>query len=475
MAGAVYGKADSHVLVPGENHVQLNETPAERDARMGWWRKAKFGMFIHFGLYSGLGGEFKGRAGGAEWLQTNLGLDTETYAAEAMPLFNPAPGCTEEWAKLAKVAGCRYMVLTTKHHDGYALFDSKVSDYTTAKTKGRDIVREFTESARKNGLRVGFYHSVIDWHHPSYDNTICRGLCYPSGQAKMLRERGVPRDHAAYQAFLQAQVKELLTNYGKVDILWWDYSQGDASGERGWKAPTLISMAHKLQPGIVMNNRLYAYSSLKSESDAAGLDLRCGDFMTPEKRLLAMGVNGVDWEACMTLGNHWGFNRRDKAAYKSVPTLLRSLQRCAALGGNLLLNISPREDGSVPPPAVEAFWRIGRWMEVNGESVYESVPVPELKLPEEWLASRVGSHLYLFAPVIKTEEAAVTVRIPASVFGKGKIEPVVLGQPDCKVQVNLVKDEESGESMAELAIPASAWVFAIEGLPVIKLTAPSAR
>lgn len=148
------------------------ETGAQRDARMQWWRDAKFGMFIHYGIYSGLAGEFKGRKGGAEWIQTNLGLSSAEYAAEALPKFCPARGCTEQWAELAKAAGCRYAVLTSKHHDGFGLFDSAETDFCTGKAIKRDLVKEFADSFRSRGMKVGLYHGVIDWHHPDYDNTI---------------------------------------------------------------------------------------------------------------------------------------------------------------------------------------------------------------------------------------------------------------------------------------------------------------
>ena len=271
------------------DHAAVTETAAERDARMAWWREAKFGMFIHYGLYSGLGGFFKGKFGGGEWIQRNLRLDTETYAAEAEPLFRPAEGCTEEWAKLAEEAGCRYMVLTSKHHEGFALFDAPNSDYSSMKLVGRDLVREFAESARRHGMRVGLYHSVIDWHQKDYDNTICPDLCYPEDQAQMLKARGIPRNHAAYQQYLHEQVRTLLTKYGKIDILWWDYSQGAAAGERGWKAPALMTMCRELQPGVIMNNRLYSFSGFDKSRDGVQLDLRCGDYTTPEKRIPEKG------------------------------------------------------------------------------------------------------------------------------------------------------------------------------------------
>lgn len=451
-----------------EDHAALYENENQRNERMSWWREAKFGMFIHYGIYSGLAGEFQGRKGGGEWIQTNLNLDSDTYAAEAIPLFKPTADCAEAWAELAAEAGCRYMVLTTKHHDGFALFNTATSDYNSVKTAGQDVVRNYVEAARKHGLRVGFYHSVIDWHHPSYDNTINPHLCYPRRQATVLKEKGIPRDQAAYQKYLHAQVRELLTNYGKIDVIWWDYSQGALAGARGWAAPKLIEMVRELQPGIIMNNRLYAYHSLKASSDSAGLDLRCGDFITPEKRLPAVDDTHVDWESCMTLGNHWGYNKYDAKAYKPLTKILRSLQRCAAYGGNLLLNISPQGDGSIPPAAVEHFRRIGKWMKVNGEAIYRSVPVPGITLPEEWLAAQVEETTYIFPPALKPEKDVV-LRIPAHQIDT--VHPSVLGQPECKVQVRRVEEpgEDEPRAFMEFTIPAAAWQQALEGLPVLKL------
>lgn len=451
-----------------DNHAAVTETNEERDVRMAWWRKAKFGMFIHYGLYSGLAGEFQGKQGGAEWIQTNLGLDTDTYAAEALPLFRPAPGCADDWADLAEQAGCRYMVLTSKHHDGFALFDTKTSDYSSAKAVGRDLVREFVVAARKRGMQVGLYHSVIDWHHPAYDNTICPDLCYPVNQAKVLKEKGIPRDHAAYQQYLHTQVRELMSNYGTIDIMWWDYSQGAAEGERGWKAPALIDMCREFNPNVIMNNRLYSFSGFDASRDGVQLDLRCGDYTTPEKRIPARGYPGIDWESCMTVGDKWGYNRYD-VNLKSPATIIRQLQQCAAKGGNLLLNIGPRADGSIPEGVREVFERVGKWMAVNGESIYESTPVfADVTLPEGWMCSLVYEDTYLFPPDLQTEND-VELLIPAHEIDT--VEPEVLGQPDCKVSVERIvlpgKDEP--RAFMRFVIPAAAWKNAPEGLPVIKL------
>ncbi|MDO5472622.1 MAG: alpha-L-fucosidase [Akkermansia sp.] len=450
-----------------KNHAAVNETQDERDVRMAWWRKAKFGMFIHYGLYSGLAGEFKGQPGGAEWIQTNLGLDTDTYAAEALPLFAPKPGCTDEWAELAAAAGCRYMVLTSKHHDGFALFGTSTSDYNSVQAVGRDIVKEFTASARRRGLNVGLYHSVIDWHHPSYDNTICPDLCYPVNQAKMLAEKGIVRDQSAYQEYLHTQVRELMTQYGTIDIMWWDYSQGAAEGERAWKAPALINMCRELNPAIIMNNRLYSFSGFDKSRDGVQLDLRCGDYTTPEKRLPEKGYPGIDWEACMTVGDKWGYNRFD-VNFKSPAVIIRQLQQCAAKGGNLLLNVGPKADGSVPEPVAEVFRRVGKWMELNGESIYESMPYYDITLPEGWMCSVVYEDTFLFPPALVTDND-VELLIPAHEIDT--VEPEVIGQPDCQVSVERVElpGKDEPRAFMKFVIPASAWKNAVEGLPVIRL------
>lgn len=466
---AGYALAQQELPAAGDaNHAPVTETMDERDLRMDWWRKAKFGMFIHYGLYSGLAGEFKGTPGGSEWIQTNLGLDTDTYAAEAKPLFAPAPGCAEKWAALAEAAGCRYMVLTSKHHEGFALFNTKTSDYSSQALVGRDIVQEFAEAARNHGMRVGLYHSVIDWHHPAYDNTICPDLCYPVNQAKMLKEKGIPRNQDEYCTYLHAQVKELLTNYGTLDIIWWDYSQGAAEGERAWKAPALIEMCRQANPYIIMNNRLYSFSGFDKSRDGVQLDLRCGDYTTPEKRIPEKGYPGIDWESCMTVGDKWGYNRYD-VRLKEPAVIIRQLQQCAARGGNLLLNIGPKADGSIPEGVEDVFRRVGAWMEVNGESIYESKPVPSVHLPEGWMCSIVYEETYIFPPKMQPTEDVV-LRIRAHEIDT--VAPSVLGQPDCHIEMERVEEPGKDEPTAymQFTIPASAWANAVEGMPVFKFS-----
>ena len=450
-----------------ENHAAVCESYEQRNERMKWWREAKFGLFVHYGLYSGLGGLFRGVPGGAEWIQRNLDLDTETYAREAARYFAPAEGCTEGWASLAREAGCRYMVLTTKHHDGFALFDTQQSDFCAPKLVGRDLVREYVEACRRHGLRVGFYHSVIDWHHPDYDDSICPDLCYPAGQRELLRQRGIPRNQESYVRYLHAQVKELLGSYGPVSILWWDYSQGAAEGERAWKAPGLIEMCRQMQPGIIMNNRLYAFSGFDATRDTVELDLRCGDYTTPEKRIPEAGYPGMDWEACMTIGDKWGFNRFD-TKLKSPAVIIRQLQECTAKGGNLLLNIGPMGDGHVPSAQAEVLRRIGAWMKVNGAAIYGSMPLRGIAVPEGWwIAQGQGGEIVLFAPPVHQHQVReVELELPARVVEGRRV--AVLGQENVAVRVEKAADAVS--DTVRVYLPAEIWSRAVEGLPVLCLS-----
>jgi len=355
--------------------------PEERDARMQWWREARFGMFVHWGLYSGLAGSWDGKPlvgkSGMEWIQWHVSADTNTYAKQAVPLFKPKPDFAREWARLAREAGCCYLVFTTKHHEGFALHDSKVGEFDAGSILNRDLVREIVEACRAEGIKIGFYHSVIDWHHDQYDFTKSRQLPHP------LLENPDPndkRDHAKYVDFLHAQVNELVSNYGQVDILWWDYSGEDFQGQEAWRADDLMKMVRARQPGIVMNNRLFrkpeaGFVSMQPHGISPQLDTKYGDFITPEQHIPATGMPGVDWETCMTMNNTWGYDAQDDD-WKSDETMIRNLIDIASKGGNYLLNIGPTGDGSVPKESVKRMQAIGRWMKANGESIYATIASP---------------------------------------------------------------------------------------------------
>jgi len=299
---------------------------ADRAERLKWWHEARFGMFIHWGVYSVLGRH--------EWVMENEGIPVAEYEGYARQ-FKPKPNAARDWAKLARAAGQKYMVMTTKHHEGFCLFDSKLTDYCAPKQgPGRDLVREYVDAARAEGMRVGFYYSLMDWHHP--DGARC-------ATDEAARQRFV--------AYIHGQIRELLTNYGKIDILWYDVAWPlDA---KGWESEKMNQMVFQLQPQIVVNNR-------------NKLD---GDFKTPEQRIQA--ENNYAWESCMTLNGSWGYNKGDDD-WKPAKTVVRNLITCARDTGNYLLNIGPKGDGSIPKESVDILTAVGKWVDKNGVSIYQS-------------------------------------------------------------------------------------------------------
>ena len=319
----------------------------DREQRMKWWHQARFGMFIHWGLYSAVGRH--------EWVMENEAIPVAEYEQLAKR-FTPQPNAARAWAKLARQAGQKYMVMTTKHHEGFCLFDTKLTNYSAPKQAcGRDLVKEYVEAARAEGLRVGFYYSLMDWHHP--DGARCAG------------------DEAARRRFvdyIHGQVRELCTNYGKLDILWYDVNW--PLKPEGWEAAQMNAMVRKLQPGIIINNR-------------TGL---AEDFATPEQRIEAADR---PWEACMTMNGSWGYQRADDD-WKSSKTVVRNLITCARDGGNYLLNIGPRPDGSIPEESVRILTAVGKWMEKNGDTIYTAEPC-QVKRSTYALFTRKGNTLYM--------------------------------------------------------------------------------
>ena len=248
--------------------------------------------------------------------------------------FNPRPNAARDWARLAKAAGQKYMVMTTKHHEGFCHFDTKLTDYCAPKQgPGRDLVREFVDAARAEGLRVGFYYSLMDWHHP--DGARCK-------TDEDARKRFVEYTHGL--------IRELMTNYGKIDVLWYDVDW--PLTPKQWESERMNEMVFQLQPDIIVNNR-------------NGLD---GDFSTPEQEVRA-AQSGRAWESCMTLNDSWGFNRFDDA-WKSPKTIVANLANCARGGGNYLLNIGPKPDGSIPEESVSVLETVGKWLQINGKAIY---------------------------------------------------------------------------------------------------------
>jgi alpha-L-fucosidase len=300
--------------------------------------------------------------------------DTWEYAHEAVPHFRPEPGFADEWARLAREAGCRYVVFTSKHHDGFCLFESKYTTYDAHDLIGRDLCREIVDVVRRQGLKVGFYHSVIDWHHPQYDYVIADQLPHP---LKGKPSPNGPRNHAIYVEYLHNQARELFTNYGPVDIIWWDYSKKGNEGPF-WRAQKLMAMARRLQPEIISNNRLYHIPHIEKDDSVGRLQSwkpEQGDFTTPEQTIPSTGIEGVDWEVCMTMNTTWGYSAHDEA-WKPDETLIRNLVDIVSKGGNYLLNIGPKGDGSIPQESIDAMHAIGKWMATNGEAIYATTASP---------------------------------------------------------------------------------------------------
>jgi alpha-L-fucosidase len=366
------------------------ESAAERDARMRWWREARLGMFVHWGLYSGAEGVWDGKpyGGGVEWIQNLAGVPAAEYADRMRPLFKPEPRFAREWARLARQMGAQYVVFTSKHHEGFALFDSAATDFDARDFTGRDLFREIVEALRAEGLRVGVYFSVIDWHHPDFPvrNT---DLPHPlqHDRNKSLADPDAGRVPSRYVDFMHRQVEELVRNYGPLDVLWWDWSSQKTQGDF-WRAPELMALVRKYQPGIIMNNRLYYSPNV--EGDNLGIfDVSKGDFTTPEQHIPALGLPGVDWEACMTLNDTWGYSRHD-LKWKSSQTLIRNTVDTASKGGNYLINAGPLANGDIPEAIQVRFQELGDWMRRYGSAVYGTTPNPIGGVPWGRITAKPG-------------------------------------------------------------------------------------
>lgn len=365
------------------------ETSEQRDARMAWWREARFGMFVHWGLYSVPAGEWDGRKfkqGGVEWIQKKANIAADVYEQRLLPQFKPKADFAAEWAATAKMAGCKYLVFTSKHHEGFALHDSQLTTFDAKDATGRDLFKEIVEAIRAEGLKVGAYHSLIDWHHPQ----AYAGFGLPTIQG--VTNEG--RDNSVYVEYLHGQVEEILTGYGKIDLLWWDFSKPDCQGE-SWRANELITMVRQHQPQILMNDRLFSTAHgfmNKKESPLKAWNPSRGDFTTPEQHIPATGVAGVDWETCMTMNTTWGYNQYDHK-WKPAGKLIHNLIDVVSKGGNYLLNVGPKADGTIPQESIERMQTIGQWMDVNGEAIYGTIASP-YEMPQWGRYTAKSNRLY---------------------------------------------------------------------------------
>lgn len=352
MHGAVHAQSQKPLALTAQQQ-------AEKDKRMEWWRDARFGMFIHWGLYA--------VPGRHEWVQSREQIPAAKYQVYfdhfSPDLYDPAA-----WARSAKKAGMKYMVITTKHHEGFCLWDSEYTDFKATNTPaGKDLLKPLVDAFRAEGIRIGFYYSLIDWHHPHFPID----KLHPLRENKEALAANGTRDIKQYQQYLKNQLKELLTRFGTIDELFLDYSY---PGEKGkghsdWDAENLLKMVRQLQPGIIINDR----ADLNNQPWA-------WDYKTPEQFMPRTWpeVDGVKipWETCQTFSGSWGYFR-DEYSWKSAPQLITMLAETVSKGGNLLLNVGPTARGVFDKRATERLDAIGEWMHFNSRAIYGCTQAPD--------------------------------------------------------------------------------------------------
>ena len=374
-----------------------NETPAKHDARMQWWREARFGMFIHWGVYAVPGGNYKGKEspGVAEWIMRNLQIPKDEYEAIAKQ-FNPVKYDPDAWVRLAKDAGMKYIVITSKHHDGFALFDTKASDWNVVKATpyGKDLLKPLAEACKRHGIRLGFYYSQSkDWYHPG-------------GGDSQLWDRGSKVSFGEYfDKIAMPQIKELLAGYGDIGTLWFDSGMPDQRA----LAERMVTVIRDAGSDALLSSRLLVGGKHTPGLRGAKLDeLReVGiDYLSyPDKMIPHNPDQWRDWETCMTMNENWGYRASDNK-WKSTGRLVHMLIEIVSKGGNFLLNVGPKGDGSFPDEAVDRLKGMGEWMKVNGEAIYATERSPFESLPFNgsctWKPAAAGSgkpgtiYLYLF-------------------------------------------------------------------------------
>jgi alpha-L-fucosidase len=409
------------------------------DQRMQWWREARFGMFIHWGLYAVPAGEYAGhRSGGTgEWIMAWANIPRAEYERFA-PQFNPVDFDAAEWVRIAKDAGMKYIVITSKHHDGFAIYDSDVSAYDVADATpfGRDPLRELAEQARSQELRFGLYYSIMDWHHPSqFVAADGRDSTAGASENEMRPDR-----KAEYVAYMKSQLSEIVNAY-RPDILWFDGEWIDWWTEEDGK--DLYAFVRGLAPEIIVNNRVG-----KGRRGMEGLTAQdgeyAGDFGTPEQQIPPSGLPGVDWESCMTMNDTWGYNAYDDN-WKSAEALLHNLIDIASKGGNYLLNVGPTATGRIPEASVERLRVMGHWIETNGDAIFETEASPFATQLPFGRATRKGSRVYLHV-LDWPEDGLLRVSLPGAVVRRAYL----LADPQATVPVS-----ESGDTL-ELRVPTAA-------------------
>ncbi len=390
----------------------VKETTEHKDHRMQWWHDARFGMFIHWGIYAVPAGKWNEKTNYGEWIRN----EAQILLADYTPLterFNPVRFDAARWVRIAKDAGMKYIVITSKHHDGFCLWDSKLTDFDImdATPFKRDILKELSEQCRKQGIRFGLYYSIMDWHHPDY-----------LPRRDWEKRPAENADFVRYIAYMKGQLKELVENYNP-DILWFD-----GEWEKTWTEEygrDLYHYVRSLKPDILINNRVG--KGRKGMEGTYDPSAAVGDFGTPEQEIPATGLP-YDWETCMTTNNHWGYNKFDNN-YKSAQDLIRKLVDVASKGGNFLLNVGPTAEGTFPPQAVELLAQIGDWMQTNGDSIYGTTANRFQNLP--WGRSTAkDNRIYIHIFDWPSDR-----RLPLPGLVSSPVSVHLLADPNCPVEI----------------------------------------
>jgi alpha-L-fucosidase len=414
---------------------QLTETPDQHDARMQWFRDAKFGMFIHWGPCSVAAREIGwGRDANRPWDINGVDgprSDDPSYD-NLYKEFNPTKYNADEWVSFAKDSGMKYMVLIAKHHDGFAQFDSKVSDYTImASPYGRDIVRAYADACHKHGMKLGLYYSTRDWYHPDY----------------------LIGDNVKYDEFYRAQVEELLTHYGEVDVMWFDHVGGRDHGK--WKFEALFEMMYSHHPKLIVNNRAAAFCGPSTPEDQGPAspeieEMLKGDYYTPEGSIGSMDI-AADWESCIHVGQGWSY--RGEGGFRGPDACIKMLVSCTTGGGNLLLNFGPRPDGTFADGEAKVAVAMGEWLKTYGEAIYGTRGGPYSN--GDWGGScHKGTKLFLHVydwPEEGMEFDPLPVRVLSALTLTGA--PVSLVQRDDILSVDVAKaDRVTPVTVMELVL-----------------------
>ncbi len=422
----------------------LAESTADRDQRMGWWRDATFGMFIHWGAYAVPAGEYKGKEvkGVGEWIMHTANIPISEYETYVRS-FNPVQFNAKEWVAIAKNAGMKYIVITSKHHDGFSLWDSKVSTYDImdAAPYKKDILKELSDACKEAGIKMCFYHSIMDWHEPDAES-----------KKEYTHQNTVNPDFTKYrEQYLKPQLKELVEKYDPA-VLWFD---GEWIPE--WtedQGRDLYNYLRSIKPGLIINNRVG-----KGRDGMQGMNLyknAAGDFGTPEQEILE-GTSDTDWESCMTMNDSWGFKKSDNN-WKSAEVLIHNLVDIAAKGGNYLLNVGPTAEGLIPQASVDRLKEMGDWLKINQEAIYATKSTKKYKEGDvKYTLSKDGNYVYAIATKNVEGELVLTnvnIKPGSKVYMLGDTRPL-----------NVSKDSEGKLHIVwPTTLPCKyAWTIKIEG------------